>query len=168
MASWVHLIDGMPRCPLCDADGLNGGRVCEHPNTCGLCERWVHPGSMFIIKQVRLRPPLYPSEAVPRKTVVLCRRCVPPIPPPVRKAVLRRAAGCCEDCGERVSLEVHHLRYRREQWPGHPRNVRAIFGQEPSTTWRCCAAAVITAATSTTRVSTGRIPTRWPVTRQPE
>jgi 5-methylcytosine-specific restriction endonuclease McrA len=41
-----------------------------------------------------------------------------PIPPQVRGAVLHRAGGRCEDCGERLPLELHHLRY----WlrPGYP------------------------------------------------
>lgn len=37
-----------------------------------------------------------------------------PIPDSVRAAVVRRANGRCEDCGERDRLELHHLRYWRE------------------------------------------------------
>ncbi len=35
----------------------------------------------------------------------------PEIPRPVRLAVLRRAGGRCEGCGQRLALELHHLRY---------------------------------------------------------
>jgi len=35
----------------------------------------------------------------------------------VRLAVLARAGGCCEDCGEKLPLELHHLRYEPEPSP---------------------------------------------------
>jgi hypothetical protein len=38
-------------------------------------------------------------------------RIRPPIPPAVRRTVLRRAKGCCDDCGSRGLLELHHLTY---------------------------------------------------------
>jgi hypothetical protein len=34
-----------------------------------------------------------------------------PIPAEVRAAVLNRADYCCEDCGRKVKLEMHHLTY---------------------------------------------------------
>lgn len=36
------------------------------------------------------------------------------IPANIRKTVMKRAAGRCEDCGMCCSLELHHLRYRTE------------------------------------------------------
>ena len=33
------------------------------------------------------------------------------IPADVRQSVMIRAKGHCEDCGERLPLELHHLRY---------------------------------------------------------
>jgi 5-methylcytosine-specific restriction endonuclease McrA len=53
-----------------------------------------------------------------------------PIPPAVRTAVLKRAAGQCEDCGAVTALELHHRTYsdpRYSQfWPDAPE----IFGNE--------------------------------------
>jgi 5-methylcytosine-specific restriction endonuclease McrA len=40
------------------------------------------------------------------------------VPAAVRAAVNRRADGRCEDCGERVPLELHHLRYLKVVVPG--------------------------------------------------
>jgi 5-methylcytosine-specific restriction endonuclease McrA len=53
-----------------------------------------------------------------------------PIPPAVRAATLRRAGGCCEDCGERLPLELHHLRYRTDYWPDMEGGSKPIFGRE--------------------------------------
>ena len=36
----------------------------------------------------------------------------------VRRFVLARASRCCGDCGERVRLEIHHLRYQPEDPTG--------------------------------------------------
>jgi 5-methylcytosine-specific restriction endonuclease McrA len=33
------------------------------------------------------------------------------IPEKTRNEVNRRASGCCEDCGERLALQLHHLHY---------------------------------------------------------
>lgn len=42
----------------------------------------------------------------------------PPIPADTRKAVLKRANGCCERCGDPAvlfsKLELHHLHYETE------------------------------------------------------
>jgi 5-methylcytosine-specific restriction endonuclease McrA len=55
----------------------------------------------------------------------------PPIPSDVRRAVLRRAQGCCQDCGSRGSLELHHLTYARPEWhPGLSWTEEFIFGCE--------------------------------------
>src|SRR5262249_37849035 len=35
-----------------------------------------------------------------------------PVPAAVRQAVLERAGGRCEDCGEQTALELHHLTYQ--------------------------------------------------------
>lgn len=35
-----------------------------------------------------------------------------------RQLVLRRANGFCEGCGQRRAVEVHHMRYPRDCWPG--------------------------------------------------
>jgi len=45
------------------------------------------------------------------------------IPPAVRdEVVLRRAGYCCEDCGARERLTLHHLRYFEpmDRYPGDP------------------------------------------------
>jgi hypothetical protein len=39
----------------------------------------------------------------------------PPIPSDVRRTVLRRAKGSCEDYGSRGLLELHHLTLEREK-----------------------------------------------------
>jgi len=41
-----------------------------------------------------------------------------PIPKQVRREVLKRANGCCEECGERRFLEIHHTTYRLSEVPG--------------------------------------------------
>ena len=52
-----------------------------------------------------------------------------PIPSVVRRTVLKRANGQCEDCGEHLPLELHHLTY----WIGEPpphKYAQPIFGHE--------------------------------------
>ena len=57
-----------------------------------------------------------------------------PIPSTVRQVVLSRAGGRCEDCGKKVRLELHHLRYETviydeiEDICGHetPEDLRAL------------------------------------------
>lgn len=50
-----------------------------------------------------------------------------PIPKEVRRAVMCRAEGRCEDCGRESPLELHHLTYTR--WLHHDCPVD-IFGRE--------------------------------------
>ncbi|MDE2097185.1 MAG: HNH endonuclease [Patescibacteria group bacterium] len=50
------------------------------------------------------------------------------IPVTTRKAVMRRCGGRCEQCGRKVSLELHHLTYKRATFDGP----EPIFGKEES------------------------------------
>jgi 5-methylcytosine-specific restriction endonuclease McrA len=52
------------------------------------------------------------------------------IPRAVRGDVLARAAGRCEECDQRLPLELHHLTYSR--WPQRPDRDEPIFGHETS------------------------------------
>jgi 5-methylcytosine-specific restriction endonuclease McrA len=55
-------------------------------------------------------------------------RLANPVPEATRRAVLERARGCCEDCGDQLPLELHHLRYYAEtEYKGVP---DSIFGRE--------------------------------------
>lgn len=55
-----------------------------------------------------------------------------PIPAEVRRAVMVRCKGRCEECGE-SPVELHHLTYYSQQ-PAHqykfPKHAEAIFGFE--------------------------------------
>ena len=54
-----------------------------------------------------------------------------PIPFDVRLDVLQRAAGCCEDCGEPLPLELHHTTYDLYAVTNYHRHVgELIFGRE--------------------------------------
>ena len=54
-----------------------------------------------------------------------------PEPRAVRRAVLVRAGGRCEDCGERLRLELHHTTYDLMDVTGHADDVgKEIFGRE--------------------------------------
>jgi 5-methylcytosine-specific restriction endonuclease McrA len=44
-----------------------------------------------------------------------------------RQVALDRAAGCCEDCGARVKLEVHHRTYKRKG-AERPEDLIAVCG----------------------------------------
>jgi 5-methylcytosine-specific restriction endonuclease McrA len=50
-----------------------------------------------------------------------------PIPQSVREAVLNRADGACEDCGDDRPLELHHRTY---YYDARPDVERLIFGLE--------------------------------------
>jgi 5-methylcytosine-specific restriction endonuclease McrA len=55
----------------------------------------------------------------------------PPISSDVRRAVLNRAKGGCEDCGSRGTLELHHLTYTHPySHPGLSWAEESIFGYE--------------------------------------
>lgn len=41
-----------------------------------------------------------------------------------RAAVLQRADGICEGCGKRRAVQVHHLQYPRNCWPGSEEWIR--------------------------------------------
>lgn len=54
-----------------------------------------------------------------------------PIPFDVRWNVLRRADGCCEDCGEPRPLELHHTTYNLFEVTNYHRDSGVpIFGRE--------------------------------------
>ena len=50
-----------------------------------------------------------------------------PIPANVRRKVMARAQYCCEDCGRKVPLELHHLTYT---FVDQYHVAEAIFGYE--------------------------------------
>jgi len=50
------------------------------------------------------------------------------IPDRVRRKVLVRSRGVCEDCGTQARLEIHHLRYTTE--PDMYGNTESIRGKE--------------------------------------
>jgi 5-methylcytosine-specific restriction endonuclease McrA len=61
--------------------------------------------------------PLYPNRAA--------------IPPDVRAAVLKRAERCCEACGKKAPLEMHHTTYQLHELTGYHRDFgEPIFGHE--------------------------------------
>ena len=53
------------------------------------------------------------------------------IPLSVRQAVEQRAAGCCESCGDRGRVELHHTSYDLYDVTGYHRDIGGcIFGFE--------------------------------------